>query len=140
VLRPWLIALVAGVCAVTAAAIPRLAWADDIYVVEQADMTDSIKVQIDDQRVVVHAPEGFRIRGWGQGDEGSDAFVEVNMVGEGFDRIDVRFAPGKGSAKPGLRGRGVLSREIVPGATMTVFSRLPRSAQQVLDTVELVDQ
>ena len=130
-LRPWVLAALAAACAVVAVVIPRGPWADEIFVVEQLDISTSIEVQIDDRRVVLHPPEGYAIRGWGQS---SDPAVDVTMIGEGGP-VHVHIAPGRPS--DGGR-RGVVVREIVDGASMSVFSRLPDEiVQRMFDELEI---
>jgi hypothetical protein len=132
VLRPWVLALAAVISAVVAVAIPRGPWADEIYVVEQVEMVDSIKVQIDDRRVVVHPPDGYTIGGWGQGSEPS---VQITMTGE---RGIVHVTIEAGAVSRDAVRRGAVAREIVDGATMTVFSRLaPDVVQRMFDALEI---
>jgi hypothetical protein len=124
--------MAAAVSAVVAVAIPRGAWVDDIHVVEQADMSRSIKVQLDGHRVVLHAPEGYSIGGWGQS---SDPSVEVTMVGEG-PPVHVVIRPGRVTDEQ--QRLGAVAEEIVDGATMTVFSRLSDDVvQRMFDELEI---
>ena len=115
-LRPWVLGAAAAVCAVVAVAIPRGAWVDDIHVVDQTFSPTSLTVQIDDHRVVVHAPEGYAIEGWG-GD--SEPSVQITMRG-GRELVHVRIGPGRATDE--VVRRGAVVEEIVDGATMTVFA------------------
>jgi hypothetical protein len=124
------LAALAAACAVVAVAIPRGPWADEIFVVDQLDVSTSIEVQIDDRRVVLHPPQGYAIRGWGQS---NDSSVDVTMIGEGAP-VYVHIAPGR----PSGGRRGVVVREIVDGASMSVFSRLPDEVvQRMFDELEI---
>lgn len=137
-LRPWVLALAAVISAVVAVAIPMGPWADEIYVElpprrigQQVEM-DELIVRINDRRVVVHAPAGYTIGGWGQGSEPS---VQITMTGE---RGIVHVTIEAGAVSRDAARRGAVAREIVDGATMTVFSRLaPDVVERMFDALEI---
>ena len=132
-LRPWVLAVAAAVCAVVAVVIPRGAWVDDINVVDAGVTRSSLTVQIDDHRVVLHAPEGYAIEGWGADSEPS---VQVTMRG-GREIVHVRIGPGR--APDEVLRRGTFVEEIVDGATMTVFASglADEVVQRMFDELEI---
>lgn len=103
-LSPLVLALVAAACAVTAFAIPTDPWAEDIFVdaspfVGQQVQPSELTVRIDDDRVVVHAPDGFAVGGWGSS---GDADVAISLVElSGLSTIGVVF--GRSSPPPGAQ-------------------------------------
>ncbi len=122
-LRPWVVAAAAAVCAAVAFAIPRNPWVDEIVVEgsrrigQQVESTE-LTVRVDDRRLVVHAPDGYRIDGWGQGD--SNVGIRMSpTAGSGF--INVEVASGDGPEAIEMR-RGVAVWEVVPGAVVTAYS------------------
>ena len=150
-LRPWVLAVVAAACAVTAFAIPKAPWAEDIYVdssfIGQQVAPGEITVRIDDRDVVVHAPEGFAVDGWGSSSDG-EVSVRLRAL-SGPSTIGVVF--GRGSTPPGAAlgerdgrpivelpiGGGVIW-QVVRGAVVIV--RSPGEPSEVLvDVLEAIE-
>jgi hypothetical protein len=120
VVPTWLVAVVAAVCALTAAALPRQAIADEIIVVERGGTSfdgQSLGIEIDGRRVVVHALAGYRIEGYGSS---NDEEVGISLVGRGA--IDMRILPGRGPDEPTVIERGYAAWEPVRGATISARS------------------
>ena len=116
--RPWVIGALAAVCAVVAFAIPTGAWVDEIFVVEQVDMSSQIKVEADGERMLIHAPDGYVIQGWGS--NGVDE-VGIRMTGpDGF--VSVQLEPGAAPEELTITD-GAVTGELVRGARITAFSR-----------------
>lgn len=116
----WIVAVVAAVCALTAVALPRVIIADEIIVVDQGRFSfdaQSLPVEIDGRRVVVHAPDGYRIEGYGAS---NDEEVGIKLVGDGD--ITVRIMPGRGPDQPTVVETGYVTWEVVRGATMSARS------------------
>lgn len=116
----WLVAVVAAACALTAAALPREVIADEIIVANRERFSvdpQSMPIEIDGRRVVVHAPEGYRIEGYGASDNEE---VGIKLAGEGV--ITVTIMPGRGPDEPTVIERGYVTWELVPGATISARS------------------
>jgi hypothetical protein len=133
------LAVVAAACAIVAVAYPSDPWARAITVedgngrfFDPAAMT----VRIDDRLVVVRAPAGYAITGWGTSDV-EEVAIELRSDD---DAITLRFSAGRGPASPRplLDGRG-LRWELVPGATVSARSgRAPvETLQALLDDLEI---
>lgn len=102
-LSPLVVVVVAAACAVTAFAIPTDPWAEDIYVdtspLGESSEPTELTVRIDDDHLVVHAPDGFTVDGWGSSSD-RDVSIRLRQL-SGPSTIGVVF--GRGSPSPGAQ-------------------------------------
>lgn len=120
-LPAWLFAVLAAASALTAVAIPRQVIADEIIVVAQDAFSvddQSMTIAIDGRGIVVHAPAGYRIEGYGAS---NDEEVGISMTSSGSS-ITVRLMPGRGPDVPTVIEPGYVVWELVRGATITARS------------------